>query len=233
MSDRRTFRAARNCTAAVVTIVSALALAACSDDTTEPEAAAQPDTTVASSTTTVAPRSAAETADAFLAAYGSFDTDEALSLLTEDAVATGSGSAGEWGSEDAFRLEQKMEEAQGVEQTFERCEEQGETAEGTAVRCEFDFHAFRSEEAGVGPFTDNWWDIVVRDGRVTSAKVTWSFLTNGFSADVWQPFQAWVATAHPQDLQVMYVGGFVAVTEESVALWEQRTQEWAATVQAS
>jgi hypothetical protein len=101
------------------------------------------------------------------------------------------------------------------------------------VRCGFHFHAFRSEEAGVGPFTDNWWDLVVRDGKITSAGVTWSFLTNGFSDNVWVPFQSWVASTYPQDLQVMYIGGFVAVTEESIALWEQRTQEWAASVQAS
>jgi hypothetical protein len=235
MSDRRTFGTTRIGTAAVVTIVSALALtlAACSDDSTEPDAVAAPDATAASSTTTVAPESATETADAFLAAYGAFDTDRALSYLTEDAVATGSGSAGEWGSEDAFRLEQAMEEAQGVEQMFKGCEEQGETAEGTAVRCDFDLHAFRSEEAGLGPFTDNWWDLVVRDGKVASAGVTWSFLTNGFSDDVWVPFQSWVASTYPQDLGVMYVGGFVAVNEESIALWEQRTKEWAETMQAS
>jgi hypothetical protein len=226
MSDRRAFT---RCAAAPL-VVGVLVVAGCSDNSA-PDAASS--TTVRTSTTTVAPASAAETADAFLAAYGTFDTDQALSYLTEDAVATGTGSAGEWGSEDAFRLELAMEEAQGVEQTFKGCEEQGETAEGTALRCEFDFHAFRSEEAGVGPFTDNWWDIVVRDGKVTSAKVTWSFLTNGFSDNVWVPFQAWVASTHPQDLPVMYVGGFVAVTEESIALWEQRTQEWADSVQAS
>jgi hypothetical protein len=228
MSDRRTFVAV-----AAAMMFSGLGLGACSDDTTEPGAAATPDPTVAASTTTDAPASAAETAEAFLTAYGAFDTDQALSFLTEDAVATGAGSAGEWGSEDAFRLEHAMEEAQGVEQRVTGCVEQGESADGTAVRCDFDFHAFRSEAAGVGPFTDNWWDIVVRDGKVTSARVTWSFLTNGFSDDVWVPFQAWVASTYPQDLGVMYVGGFVAVNEESIALWEQRTQEWAETMQAS
>ena len=91
---------------------------------------------------------------------------------------------------------------------------------------------FRSDEIGRGPYSDNYWDIVVSDGKITSAVPTWAYLTNGSSAEMWVPFQAWVASTHPEDLQTMYPGEPVP-TEESMRLWDERTGEWAEEVKAS
>ena len=98
--------------------------------------------------------------------------------------------------------------------------------------CGFDLHAFHSDEIGRGPYTDNYWDLVVRDGKVASAQSTWAYLTNGFSNEMWTPFQSWVASTHPLDIQLMYVGQAPAMTEESIRLWEQRTREYADAVNA-
>ena len=123
-----------------------------------------------------------------------------------------------------------MAKALHIEQTPPTCEQQGSSAEGTTVRCAFDYHAFRSDEIGRGPFTDNYWDLIVRDGKVTSAVSTWAYLTNGFSAQMWEPFQAWVTSAHPEDVQTLYPVGDPPITDEGIRLWEQRLREWAATV---
>jgi hypothetical protein len=171
-------------------------------------------------------------AEAFLDAYGDLDADRALTYLTEDAVATGGGHAGSWGSTEGFRLNVAMNEAQRIEQMLTGCEESGDSAAATTVRCTFDMHAYHSDEIGLGPYTDNYWDLVVRDGKITSALATWAYITNGFSNELWVPFQTWVSSTHPEDFPAMYLGASVLQTEESVALWRQRIREWAETKKA-
>jgi hypothetical protein len=209
--------------------------AAC-DDTSESDVASATSTTVAASSTTGAPveLTPEQVATEFLEAYSAFDTDRALTYLTEDAAAWSAfrSVTGQWESPDGFRLEAALREAQRRKYTVTGCEPHGDSADGTTVQCSFDLHAFGSDEIGRGPYLDNSWEFVVTDGKITSATESWSFLTNGFSAEIWQPFQAWVARTHPVDVQVMYVGGTGAVTEESVALWEEYTKEWAAAVNA-
>jgi hypothetical protein len=233
MSDRQRFILLTTVAAAVV-VVGGLALVGCSDDS-GPEAASTTPTTIAATTTAAPaePASATEVARGFVDAYGEFDADEALSYLTEDAIRTGAGNAGSWGSEDAFRLETAVSEAQAIEQTITGCEEQGESAAGTSVHCAFDVHGFHSDEIGRGPYTDNYWDLVVRDGKIDSAVSMWGAFTNGFSAEMWAPFQTWVGSTHPGDLAAMYLGGSAVVSEESVRLWEQHLREWADTQPAS
>jgi hypothetical protein len=216
----------------VLVVVGSFALAAC-DDSTEPDSAAvTPDTVAASSSTTVAPaaRAPEQVARDFLDAYEDGDVERALSYLTEDALANGEGHQGNWGSSEGFRMDVAMSKAQHIEQMLTGCEEQGDSAAGTSVRCTFDMHAYSSDDVGRGPFGDNYWDVVVNDGKITSALATWAYLTNGLSAEMWQPFQAWVASTHPEDVQVMYPVGDPVPTAESMRLWDERLTEWAATV---
>ena len=135
---------------------------------------------------------------------GAFDADAALTYLTEDGIATGAGHTGAgWGSPDGFRGEVSLAQAQHFYETVTGCENQGESGTGVSVRCAFDYHLFRSDEIGRGPYTGNYWDIVVSDGKITSAVQTQAYITNGSSAEMWEPFQAWVASTHPEDLQVV------------------------------
>lgn len=220
---------------AALVVAGGIVLAACNDDS-GPEAASTSSTPVAASDMTVAAADPAIPADQlareFADAYGAFDTDRALTYLTDDALATGEGNAGAWGSADDFRMAQAVEQAQGITQIVTGCETQGESSDGTNVRCAFDLHAYRSDEIGRGPYGDNYWDLVVRDGKITSATSTWAYLTNGLSNEMWTPLQAWVTRTHPEDLQTMYPVGDPAITEEYIQIWEERTREYAAAVNA-
>jgi hypothetical protein len=169
----------------------------------------------------------------FLAAYGAYDAKGALKYLAEEGIVRGSGhTTFTWGSRDGFRKEVAMTKARRIKQTVTGCEEQGESGEGVAVQCAFDFHGFRSDEVGLGPYTDNYWDLVVRKGKITSAVSTWAYLTNGFSSERWEPFQHWVASAHPADLQTMYPVADFEIAKEAIPLWERRLREWVTAVKA-
>src|SRR5262245_7976590 len=217
----------RHVTIAMV-VVGAFVVAACNDRT---ESASTPvtSTSVAAPDTTEAAPDASMPADQlarrFINAYAAFDTERALTYLTDDALATGTGLSGEaWGSEDEFRMESALAQAQGAKQVVKDCKSRGKSSGGTNVRCAFDSHLYRSDEVGRGPFGDNYWDIVVRDGKITSATATGAYATNGLSNEMWTPLQTWITRNHPEDLLVMYLGGGSAITDESIRLWEARTR---------
>jgi hypothetical protein len=169
----------------------------------------------------------------FLAAYGAYDAKGALKYLAKEGIATGSGITGNsWGTRQEFRREVAMAKAQRQRQAVTGCEEQGESSGGVALQCAFDHHEFRSDEIGLGPYHDNHWDLVVQDGKITSAICTRSYITNGSSAERWEPFQRWVTSAHPEDLQTMYPAGEFGITKEAIRLWDQRIREWVAAVKA-
>jgi len=169
---------------------------------------------------------AEEIASGFLDAYGAFDADRAITYLTDDAITEAFGSA------EGLRLELLWNQAIGTKWLINDCEPQGGSADGIAVRCAFDFHAIRSGEIGLGPYTGSYWDLAVRDGKVVSATLGWAW-TNGFSLQMWGPFALWVATTYPGDVPVMYTDraqGMEARSEESIPLWEQRAREYVAAV---
>jgi hypothetical protein len=224
------------CAAAVV---GAFVLGAC-DDSSDPQTAAVERTTVADSSAATAasstetePASATEAAQEFLDAYSSLDADRALGYLTEDAVASWQGYPGaSWGSPELFRLELSVLDAHRLELIVTGCESQGDSSGGTNVRCAFDLHAYGSDLIGRGPYGDNYWDIVVRDGQITSAVGTWAYFANGLSNEMWSPLQTWVTSTHPEDLRIMYPVGDPEDIEEYIRVWEERTREYAAAVEA-
>src|SRR5262245_47705104 len=136
-------------------VVGALALAGCSDDSAQDASS--------STASTAAPATPAANADPvdvareFVDAYGDADADRALAYLTEDAVVE------RWRTPDDFRMELSFHHATGAKQMVRACEEQGDSADGTTVRCAFEYHDFYSDEIGRGPFTGSSWDVVVRD----------------------------------------------------------------------
>ena len=128
----------------------------------------------------------------FLDAYGSFDADRALSYLTTDAIAQGVVEEDRTTPEQ-LRVGIASERALGYKQTIRGCEHQGNSASGVSLRCAFDFHAIRSDEIGLGPYTGNYWSLTVRDGKIVSAKQQIAYETNGFSKQAWEPFARWVS----------------------------------------
>jgi hypothetical protein len=195
-----------------------LVLAAC-DDGAETPATDQPAAT--------APEANAEQiATGFVEAYGVFDAEQAISFLAADAAIVdliGSVGAhrGIAGTPDELRLLTSLLEAAGYRQTLDPCEAQSDSAAGTVVRCAFDFHMFGSDRLGLGPYSGSSFDLTVLDGRIVRAAA--SLEVERFSPEMWEPFEAWVSEAHPEDAAVMYDDGTHAgmgLTAESIPLWK-------------
>jgi hypothetical protein len=169
-----------------------------------------------------------EVATSFLEAYGAFDAEQAITYLADDADISqliGSvGAQGVQGTPEEFRLLVSLAEATGYKQTLISCEELGRAASSTRVRCTSDYHNFRSDEIGRGPFSAVSFDLTVRDGEIVRARQ--DFGVEEFSTRMWDPFARWVSKAYPKDAAVMYEdgGGGMRLTEESIRLWERHTR---------
>jgi hypothetical protein len=177
-------------------------------------------------------RRAVEVARGFLDAYGSFDADRALTYLSDDYLTD--DSRGGSNTPEQFRLDVAFARAIGYKQTIHDCEQQHNSQSGVSLRCPFDAHALRSDEIGLGPYTGNYWDLTIRDGKIDSVKSVWTYPTNGFSDQMWEPFYYWVGIEYPGNVEVMYdetrYERFERITEDSIRLWEQRTAEYVAVV---
>jgi hypothetical protein len=170
-----------------------------------------------------------EVATGFLEAYGAFDADRAIAYLADDADISQLivSSADVEGTLEEFRMFISLLEAEGYKQILHGCEEMGGSASSTNLRCTFDYHAIRSDELGLGPYSGSSFELTVRDREIVEASKTWEIAE--FSPQVWEPFHAWVSINYPEDAAIMYTGGGTGaqLTEESIRLWEQHTQEYA------
>lgn len=165
---------------------------------------------------------AVELATAFVQAYGAFDLDGAASYLASDANLSGFGE--DWPANRTFL------EAIGFKLILDSCEETSDSPVRATARCRYDFHAIRSDEIGQGPFTGNYFDLTIEDGEITVVADHLEVLSNRFSQQMWEPFAEWVAENHPDDVTIMYTDASQSMqqlTDESIALWEQRSREWA------
>jgi hypothetical protein len=170
---------------------------------------------------------AEEVATSFVEAFGAFHAEQAISYLADDAdisqVISSVGAQGVEGTLGEFRLLLSLLEATGYKQMLDSCEDLGSSASGTSLRCTFDYHNFRSDEIGRGPFSGSSFSLIVRDGEIVQARM--DFGIDEFSPQMWEPFAGWVSKAYPEDAAVMYDGDSgVRLTEESIGLWERHTQ---------
>lgn len=215
----------------LIGVAALLALAACDGDDEarsedEAPAASQP------SATTVAQMNAEEIALGFVEAYGGFDAEEAITYLAPDAaILELIGSVGAHqdveGTPEELRLLISLLRAEGYRQTLDSCEAHGDSASGTMVHCTFDFHLFGSDRLGLGPYTGSSFDLTVLDGEIVRAAA--SFEVEEFSPQMWEPFEAWVSEAYPEDATAMYddeTHTGVRLTEESVRLWRRHVREY-------
>ena len=172
---------------------------------------------------------AEEVARGFLDAYNNHDADRALSYVNPSSFA----------SPDDLRHEIAWNVATGYQEILSECAAKPSMTSTVFVRCDFAFHGLGSEEMGRGPYGDNFYVLAVRDGKIESDHSTLADISNGFSAQMWEPFAEWVSTTYPEDVALIDEGfapaadsPWMAVTEESIPLWEQRTREFVAAVQA-
>jgi hypothetical protein len=168
------------------------------------------------------PATPTEIVTAFLEAYAAYDADKAASYLISGAWPTFGGNL------ENLRLESRWNEAIGFKFLFETCTEEASVSAGTIVLCPYDFHALRSDELALGPFTGSYFHMTVAEGKIISATDILAYM-KGFAGQVWEPFAAWVAENHPDDVLMLYTDPSQSsqrITEESIALWEQRTREY-------
>jgi hypothetical protein len=185
------------------------------------------ETTAPAKPATVTPgdAKALEVATDFVAAFGAFDADRAITYLADDADLSGLGTKGI----REFRLLLSYLEAVGFRQLHTSCLDMGSSsALGTYVHCTFDFHSNGSDEIGRGPYSGSSIHLTVRDGEIVRASTQWAFGMFGpkFGPQIWHPFKDWVTTNYPGDVAVMYeetYPGEMALTADSIRLWKPHT----------
>jgi hypothetical protein len=134
----------------------------------------------------------------FMEAAHAYNLDHAVSLVAEDAKLNDAVDIDDWRDGLAW------DEALRFSLADLSCREGKTTSAGTAVQCSYSFHALGSEELGRGPYGGGVANLVVRDGKVTSLEEDWPFLTNGFSDEMWEPFEAWVYQQDPDAARILY-----------------------------
>jgi hypothetical protein len=175
---------------------------------------------------------AEEIATSFVEAYGGFDAEEAITYLAPEAailelITSVGAHQGVSGTLDELRLLISLLRAEGYRQTLDSCEAQGDSASGTMVHCTFDFHLFGSDQFGLGPYSGSSFDLTVLDGEIVRAAA--SFEVEEFSREMWEPFEAWVSEAYPDDATAMYddeTHTGVRLSEESARLWRRHVREY-------
>jgi hypothetical protein len=174
----------------------------------------------------------------FLEAVGRFDADTATSYLANDATVEGDFIVAGSDAAEQLRLTLAHDRVLGYKQTIKDCVRVGITVPGwmvpgDSISCAFDMHAYRSDEIGLNPYTDNVWRITIRDGKIVWAQQDMPDGTNGFDDQIWIPFGIWMQEYHPDDVLTMYTRPDRWVpryAEDSTMLWEQRSAEYVAAV---
>jgi hypothetical protein len=190
---------------------------------------------------TVNPTDAAENvARGFIAAFGAFDPEAAMTYVADDADLRELIEPGAPANEKGLSLELALLEAQRFQLTITSCQA-APFGSGTSVACEIDFHAIASDVLGLGPFTGSTFVFTVRDGEIV--EVTSNPNLKQFKSQMRAPFAEWVAATYPRDFPVMYTTGSIPqspegfrqvrgrLTEESIRLWRLRIPEYVKAMQ--
>ena len=96
------------------------------------------------------------------------------------------------------------------------------------VACTYTMENAWSRAMGAGPF-EGTYEFVVSDGQIQEVNGSDGFNVVEFSP-VWGSFKGWVSANHLDDVAVMYVGATPVYTPESMALWEQHTEAFVASL---
>jgi hypothetical protein len=171
-----------------------------------------------------APATPVELATALVEAYAVGDIERADGYLAPDAdLSRFTDGLGDMLTVPGLR------EAVRFELLLDSCREGTATATATRVSCYFDYHGLGSRELGLDPFSGSRIDVTVGDEAVTAIASGVVYVENGFSRSVWEPFSAWIAEVHPDDVPVMYGDRNMSTyntSDESIARWEARVGEY-------
>jgi hypothetical protein len=171
----------------------------------------------------------------FLEGYAAFDAERATASLARDAdislLIRSVGADGVDGTRREFRLFLNLLDAWRYRQAVETCAVTSTLADGTGVRCRFDYDFLGSHALGLGPYTGSSFDLAVQDGEIVFVSKFWAF--DRFAREVWDPFAEWVAAEYPNDARRMYDDPDrrgVRLDEASIRRWERHTTEYVRTI---
>lgn len=167
------------------------------------------------------PTAAEQAAQEFLSAFTAGDVAGARSMLVEGVTLP---------QEARFQI--RLNRAFSIEHDVKPCETTSTSAFGTRLVCAFDYHAYHSDEMGVGPFGNNSFVVVVdAEGGIRSVQSAYNYQNNG-DQQLYDEIGAWVRENHPGDWQFMDSVREVSSDEHArwTQLWQQRTQEYADSV---
>jgi hypothetical protein len=173
----------------------------------------------------------------FLAAFGAFDPEAAMTYVADDADLSGLIDLPAPANEKGLSLELALLKAQGVQLTITSCQT-SPFGSATSVICGFDFHSIASDVLGGGPLTGSMFVFTVRDGEIVKAAGNQYDLQT--AERLYATFAEWAYATYPRDFQVMYkTGRYVLprpegfrhvyvprLTGESIRLWEKHTREY-------
>ena len=174
----------------------------------------------------------------FLAAWGAFDPEAAMTYVADDANLRGLIDPQVPANRRGLSLMLALAEVVDYRQTITSCHTTP-LSSGTHVVCGYDFTTMDAVALGRGPFTGRTFTFVVRDGMIVDASLHMN--DDKYASQVRAPFAEWLAAKHPRDFEVMYgsipsrPAGFRLVqyrlTEESIPLFGLRTREYVKAVQ--
>lgn len=164
----------------------------------------------------------------FIEAQDAWDADAATALLAPDAVIKGSGLVTEV---EQYASNFAWYQALDWRWAVEECNQTtvGPPAE---VRCTLTHQNAWTRALGVGPYSGSSIDFVIGNGQIQ--ELTDDTDLSAFSPEAWGVFTKWVTANHPSELGVMIrrqgLTSIPIVTPEALALWEQYTNEFVASV---
>lgn len=169
-----------------------------------------------------------EKAQVFVDSLNEYDSETALSFLADDAVVNILPAK----SPDDLPAHALWTEAVGF--TFDRreCPIIEQRAYDVLVVCELIVENAWSDVLEVDPIRSWAMRLGFNDGDIVYAAM--SAPLERFSPEAWEPFGAWVVDNHPDDVSIMYDRSsefgveYPYLTEESIELWRQHTEEFVA-----
>ncbi|MCP3973655.1 MAG: hypothetical protein GY720_04100 [bacterium] len=180
-----------------------------------------------------APAAPVEIAETFIDVRSPTDAATAVALLAPGAVI----EHGIAGDVEGYEATLDWSLAIGDRRLAIDCTEAVFTGASAAITCAYDYSNAWSQALGVGPFSGNTFDFVIADGQILELRHTVGIL-NDYSPQVWEVFTGWLTSNHLSDRLTMIRTvsdgtQFPIPTPESIALWDQYTQEFVAEIESS
>jgi hypothetical protein len=208
----------------LLVLISACTASESADSTTSESTTEATTATEAVPTTQASQLSPTEIGHAFIQARDAYDADTAEALFASDAEIHDDymTSASEYHAHFAWH------ESADFEWRADQCS-QTETGPPAEVTCTYTMENAWTKALGVDPISGGTFHFVISDGLIQEITHTFNVVS---VSPIWNEFETWVRTNHPDDHQIMYLQGGNAAnwTPKSVALFDRYTDEFVATV---